>query len=79
MLLHLALAISVLLLIITFGAANSIAAAEFFSQVTTGIHAAVWVLLLTGLSRFLFRLMTQRTQIKKYRALENTRVEFVYV
>jgi hypothetical protein len=78
MLLQLALAISALFLIMTFDVANTTAAAGFVSQVISGIPAAVWVLLLTGLSRFLFSLMTQRTQIKMYRALKNTHVEFVY-
>ena len=78
MLLHLALAISALLLIMTFDAANSAADGEFFSQLTSGVHAAVWVLLLTGFSRFLFRVMTQRSQIKMYRALKGTPVESIY-
>lgn len=78
MLLHLALAISALFLIMTFNVANAIAAAGFFRQMTSGVSTAVWVLLLTGFSRFVFRLWTQRSQIKMYRALENTHVEFVY-
>ncbi len=78
MLLHLALAICALFIIMTLNAAKTIAAAGFFSQVTSGISVAVWVLLLTGFSRFLFRVWTQRTHIRIYRALEKTHVEFVY-
>ncbi len=78
MLLHLALAISVLFLMMTFNVANTLAATGFFSLVTSGLPAAVWVLLLTGFSRFLFRLMTQRSRIKMCLALKNAPVEFVY-
>ena len=78
MLLHLGLAIIALLLMMTFNVADMIAAAGFFSLVISGLPAAVWVLLLTGFSRFLFRFMSQRTEIKMYRALESTPVDFVY-
>jgi len=78
MLLHLALAISVLLLMMTFNLANTIAGTGFLSLVASGLPAAVCVLLLTGFSRFLFRLMTQLSHIKMYRALKNTPVEFLY-
>jgi len=78
MLLHLGLAISALFLMMAFNVANPIAATGFFSLVASGLPAAVWVLLLTGFSRFLFRLMTQRSRIKMYLALKNTDLEFVY-
>ena len=78
MLLHLGLAISALLLMMVFNAANNSTVTGFFSLVTSGLPAAIWVLLLTGFSRFLFRLMSQRSEIKMYRALGNTPVDFVY-
>lgn len=78
MMLHLVLALTTLFLMITFNAAKTIAATGFLGLVTSGLPAAVWVLLLTGFSRFLFRLMTQRAQIKIYWALTNTPVEFFY-
>jgi len=78
MLLHLGLAISALLLLMIFNAANAASQTGFSSLVTSGLPAAIWVLLLTGFSRFLFRLMSQRSEIKMYRALKDTRVDFVY-
>jgi len=78
MLLHLGLAISALLLLMAFNAGNTTAVSGFFSLVISGLPAAVWVLLLTGFSRFLFRLMSQRSEIKMYRALKSTPVDFVY-
>ncbi len=78
MLLHLGLAISALLLMMVFNAANNSTVTGFFSLVTSGLPAAIWVLLLTGFSRFLFRVMSQRSEIKMYRTLENTPVDFVY-
>jgi hypothetical protein len=78
MLLHLGLAISALLLLMVFNAANAVSVAGFSSLVTSGLPAAIWVLLLTGFSRFLFRLMSQQSEIKMYRALKDTRVDFVY-
>ncbi len=78
LLLHVALAITTLLLMVTFNVADTIHAAGLLSLVGSGLPAAIWVLLLTGLSRFLFRLMTQRARIKIYRALKNTPVEFFY-
>jgi hypothetical protein len=78
MLLHLGLAISALLLLMAFNAANTVAVTGFSSLVTSGLPAAIWVLLLTGFSRFLFRLMSQRSEIKMYRALKDTMVDFVY-
>ena len=78
MLLHLGLAISTLLLMLAFNIANTIPATGFFSLVISGLPAAVWVLLLAGFSRFLFRFMSQRSEIKMYRALKNTPVDFVY-
>lgn len=76
--LHLGLAISALMLMMAFNVANTITSPGFLSLITSGLPAAVWVLLLTGFSRFLFRIMSQRSEIKKYRALKNTRVDFVY-
>jgi len=74
MLLRLGLAISALLLMMAFNVADTIAAAGFFSLVISGLPAAVWVLLLTGFLRFLFRLKSQRSEIKKYRALKTRRL-----
>ena len=78
MLLHLGLAISTLLLLMVFNATITVAESGFFSLVTSGLPAAIWVLLLTGFSRFLFRLMSQRSEIKMYRSLKDARVDFVY-
>jgi len=78
MLLHLGLAISALLLLMAFNVANTVSQTGFSSLVSSGLPAAIWVLLLTGFSRFLFRLMSQRSEIKMFRALKDTRVDFVY-
>lgn len=78
MLLHLGLAISALLLMAAFGAADTITETGFFSLVISGLPAAVCVLLLTGFSRFLFRLISERSTMRKYRALKNAPVDFVY-
>jgi len=78
MLLHMGLAISALLLMMVFNAANNNPVSGFSGLVNSGLPAAIWVLLLTGFSRFLFRLMSQRSEIKKYRALKNTAVDFIY-
>jgi hypothetical protein len=78
MLLHVGLAISAVLLLMAFSAAKTVSITGFSSLVTSGLPAAIWVLLLTGFSRFLFRLMSQRSEIRMYRALKNKRVDFVY-
>lgn len=78
MLLHLGLAISALLLMAAFGAADTISGTGFSSLVISGLPAAVCVLLLTGFSRFLFRLISQRSEIRMYQALKNAPVDFVY-
>jgi len=78
MLVHLGLAISALLLMAAFGAADAIAGTGFFSLVISGLPAAVCVLLLTGFSRYLFRLISQRSEIRMYQALKNAPVDFVY-
>ncbi len=78
MMLHLGLAVAALFLVMVFNVADTGAATGFFSLAASGLSTAVWVLLLTGFSRFLFRLMTQRSQIKMHRALKNTPVDFVY-
>ncbi len=78
MLLHMGLAIPALLLMVAFDVANAIVGNGFFSLVVSGLPAAVCVLLLTGFSRFLFRLMSQLSEIRTYRALKNAPVDFVY-
>jgi hypothetical protein len=78
MLLHIGLAVLALLLLMAFNVAEPSAATGFFSLIISGLPAAVWVLLLTGFSRFLFRFMSGRSEIKIYRALENAPVDFVY-
>ena len=78
MMLHLGFAIAALLVIMVFNAAYIGTDKGFFSIVMSGLPAAVWVLLLTGFSRFLFRLMSQRAEIKAFRSLKNTPVDFVY-
>ena len=63
---------------VAFDVANTIEGNGFFSLVVSGLPAAVCVLLLTGFSRFLFRLMSQLSEIRTYRALKNAPVDFVY-
>ncbi len=78
MLLHLGLACVVLMLLMVFSFANSGISTGFTGLVMFGLSAAIWVLLLTGFSRFLFRTLSQRSDIRMFRALKNTPVEFVY-
>ena len=78
MLLHLGLAIAALIVLMAVNASITTDATGFFSLLISGLPAAVWVLLLTGFSRFLFRFMSQRSEIKIYRAIESTPVDFVY-
>jgi hypothetical protein len=78
MLLHLGFVISALFLMMTFSVADNMAVTGFYSRMASGLPAAMWVLLLTGLSRFLFRFMSRRSEIKKFRALRNASVDFVY-
>lgn len=78
MLMHLGLAASALLLLIIFNIAGINSGSKFFNLAGSGLAAAIWVLLLTGFSRFLFRLTTRRSRIKIYRALKKIPVEFIY-
>jgi len=78
MLLHLGLAILALVLMATFNVAGTIPGTGFLGLTASGLPAAVCVLLLTGFSRFLFRLISQRSEIRMYRTLKNTPVDFVY-
>ncbi len=78
MLLHMGLAILALLLMAVFDVTNTVAGTGFISLLVSGLPAAVCVLLLTGFSRFLFRLTSQRSEIRIYLALKNTPVDFVF-
>ena len=78
MLLHLGFAVLALVFMMIFNSADNRTGIGVFHLIASGLPAAIWVILLTGLSRFLFRIMTQRSQIKMYLALKNTPVEFVY-
>jgi len=78
MLLHLCLACSVLVLLMVFNIASSGTTTGFTGLVMSGLSAAIWVLILTGFSRFLFRTLSQRSEIKMFRALKNTPVDFIY-
>jgi hypothetical protein len=78
MFLHLGLAILALVLMAAFNVAGTLSGTGFLGLIASGLPAAVCVLLLTGFSRFLFRLISQRSEISMYRALKNTPVDFVY-
>ncbi len=78
MLLHLGLACLVMVLLMVFNFTNPASAAGFAGLVLSGLSAAIWVLLLTGFSRFLFRTLSQRSKIKMFRDLKTTPVDFVY-
>jgi len=78
LLLHLGFAALALIFMMAFNIADTGTGPGIFNLVVSGLPAAIWVILLAGLSRFLFRLMTQQSQIKMYLALKNTPVEFVY-
>jgi len=79
MLLHLGLACSVLVLLMVFNFTYPFTTTGFTSVLMSGLSAAIWVLLLTGFSRFLFRTFSQRSEIKMFQALKNTPVDFVYI
>jgi len=78
MLLHSGLACSALVLLMVFNLSIPANAAGFRILVMSGLSAAIWVLLLTGFSRLLFRTLSQRSEIKMFRALKNTPVDSVY-
>ena len=78
LLLHLGLAVLALLLLTAITSTKTNEIPGFYSLLISGLPAAVWVLLLTGFSRFLYRLTTQRSSIKRYLALKAAAVEFVY-
>ncbi len=78
MLLHLGFAVLALVFMMIFNSADTETGIGVFHLIASGLPAAIWVILLTGLSRFLFRIMSQGSQIKMYLALKKTPVEFVY-
>ena len=49
---------------------------QFFAH---GLSVGIWVLLLLGFSRFVFRIKTQMTEIKLCRKIMNSPIEFNYV
>ena len=49
---------------------------QFF---TNGLSAGIWVLLLLGFSRFVFRIKIQMTEIKLCRKIMNSPIEFNYI
>lgn len=78
LLLHLGLAVLALLLLGMITSTHTNETSGFYSLLISGLPAAIWVLLLTGFSRFLYRLTTQRSSIKRYLALKAASVEFAY-
>lgn len=78
MLLHIILAISSLVLMFAVNLPDNLPDLNTLVLLISGLPAAIWVLLLTGFSRYLFRSFTQRKQIKIYQTLKNTPVEFLY-
>jgi len=78
MFLHVILALATLLIMFTFNLPENMPGSDILGLLNSGLPAAIWVLLLTGFSRYLFRSFTQRKQIKIYRTLKNTPVEFLY-
>ena len=49
-----------------------------YQALTPGLIIAVWVLLLTGVSRFLFRIQTQIKQIRMYKKIKKSPIQFNY-
>jgi len=79
MLTHLAIALVAFLigLVITPGdQMNVLWLHSFFS---IGLSVAIWVLLLTGFSRFIFRMQTQWTQICLYKRIKGSPIQFNYI
>ena len=47
-------------------------------SLTSGLFAAVWVLLLTGISRFVYRVQTQLRQIRLFKKIKACPIQFNY-
>ncbi len=75
---HLGFALPALSLMMVFEIPGPGPGAGFFNRMALGLPAAVWVLLLSGFSRFFFRFRTQRSHIKLYEALRAVHIEFRY-
>ncbi len=48
-------------------------------SLTLGLIVAVWVLMLTGISRFLFRVQTQMSQIRLLKKIRQSPIQFNYI
>ena len=48
-------------------------------MLATGLAAAIWVLVLTGLSRFIFRLLSQAGHVRTFKKLKYSPIQFNYI
>jgi hypothetical protein len=78
MLIHLCIALLALILWVLIISGNLDNQSLSFQALSSGLAVAIWVLLLTGLSRLLFRFQTQLKQIRLYKKIKESSIQFNY-
>ena len=79
MLIHLAIAVITFFLWLLISPANDTNLGWQYVLLSTGLAVAIWVLILTGLSRFIFRLQAQWAQIRLYKHIKASSIQFNYI
>lgn len=78
MLIHLSIAVFAVLLWLLVAPGDVENPVPGRSSLTSGLFAAVWVLLLTGISRFVYRVQTQLRQIRLFKKIKACPIQFNY-
>lgn len=76
---HFAIAAGALLMWLFFRSAIPQSSTAVYQLFTIGLSVGIWVLLLIGISRFTFRIQTQKTTIRLCKKIMISPVEFNYI
>jgi hypothetical protein len=79
MLIHLSIAVFAVLMWFLFAPGRAENPLLLHSSLPSGLFAAVWVLLLTGISRFLYRVQIQLRQIRLFKKIKVCPIQFNYI
>ena len=79
LIIHFAVAVGAFLMWLFFRSAIPEGSTIVYQLFTTGLSVGIWVLLLTGISRFSFRIQTQKTIIRLCNKIMTSPVDFNYI
>ena len=79
MLIHLVIALIAFLLWILVVPGDLTIPSPLNSFLSMGLSVAIWVLIITGLSRFVFRIQTQLSQMLLFKKIKSSPIQFNYL